>query len=162
MRLLCKTLSKMNKNIKSTSKFSPIYKYHSQKIQSLQLALLSPKMKLEKQTSCQLKFLPPITKVNIYVAIRKGNSLFHPDSNHIQVLFSVPQKASSKCWLIGSWKASSVFLMPCRLPFPLELNTLAYNVGFTVGSPVRHYWLNGGLAPTPSHCPTGTDLGWRS
>ena len=47
----------MNKNIKSTSKFSPIYKYHSQKIQSLQLALLSPKMKLEKQTSCQLKIL---------------------------------------------------------------------------------------------------------
>lgn len=132
MRFLCKTLSKMNKNIKSTSKFSSIYKYHSQKIQSLQLAVSSPKMSIEKSKHpVNLKFLPPITKVNIYVAIRKRNSLFHPASTHIQALCAVPQKASSKCWLIGSWKASDVFLMPCRLPFSLELNTLAYNVGFT-------------------------------
>ena len=32
----------------------------------------------------------------------------------------------------------------------------------SVGSRVRHYWQNGGMAPTSSPCPVGTDLGWRS
>ena len=30
-----------------------------------------------------------------------------------------------------------------------------------VGSHVRHYWQNGGMAPTPSPHPAGTVLGWR-
>ena len=34
--------------------------------------------------------------------------------------------------------------------------------GGDVGSHVRHYWQNGGMAPTPSLCPAGTDPGWRS
>ena len=32
----------------------------------------------------------------------------------------------------------------------------------SVGSRVRHYWQNGGTAPAPSLCPSGTDPGWRS
>ena len=34
--------------------------------------------------------------------------------------------------------------------------------GGDVGSRVRHYWQNRGMAPTPSLCPAGKDLGWRS
>ena len=44
----------------------------------------------------------------------------------------------------------------------------AYNVGDPssslgcVGSCVRHYWQNGGTAPTPSPHPAGTVPGWRN
>ena len=31
-----------------------------------------------------------------------------------------------------------------------------------VGSCIRHYWENVGTAPSPSSCPAGSDLGWRS
>ena len=62
--------------------------------------------------------------------------------------------------------ALCLFRILSRSVFALctEFHTYAlkYKKGGDVGSCVRHYWQNGGMAPDPSPHSTGTAPGWRS